>query len=56
MEGAHVLPGSLQMYSPSAKARRKKSRFLAQIEELILSMKLHKNHNMAFLSRILALG
>jgi len=30
--------------------------FLAQIEELILSMKVHKNHTMAFLSRILALG
>ncbi len=30
----------------------KKPTFLAQIEELILSMKLHKNHNMAFLSRI----
>jgi hypothetical protein len=35
-----------------------KRRFLAQIEEIILSMKLQKNHNnnMAFLSRILALG
>jgi hypothetical protein len=29
-----------------------KRRFLTQIEELILLMKVHENHNMAFLSRI----
>jgi hypothetical protein len=39
---------------------RNKSK-IREIEEIILSMKLHKNHNhknhnMAFLSRILALG
>ena len=33
-----------------------KRRFLTQIEELILLMKVHENHNMAFLSRILAPG